>query len=197
MPKDRKVRRAGRWDLSTNRMISSFSGCPSRRAASPAGQWEYLICRRPQPRACFLSRRFSRLRSATSSFRLCISRRSPSPHCLLPRWCHPNRFLPFGASLEPMALAPHPGTPSTSCNTVPRRYLRDGKVRQCFPRPSPFQNDPDLLFGRILPPCLRRISRTNFSAGSLDLDFCLICVPSVTTMSQKSLRKAPNLSQEC
>jgi len=63
MPSFSRVRRAGKCDCSTSRMISVLSDA------------ECLMPRLPHPRSCFFERRFSRVRSATTSFNACASRR--------------------------------------------------------------------------------------------------------------------------
>ena len=129
-----KVRRTGRCDCSTSRIISSFSAAGYLIRGRPQLLPGRRFHRREGPVMFFLSRRFSRLRSATSSFSAKASARrsftspvrssgkqsprlfSDPPHTW---WAvsPASRFLAFGTASNRWRLVPHQGIPSTSCNT--------------------------------------------------------------------------------
>jgi len=131
----------------------------------------------PSPLMVFLSRRFSRVRPATTSFKAAASRRRSftSPTSRRGR-CRP----PAGACRPP-------GTPSTSRNTS-RRQCPAAQLRDVLLAAQSFQHNADLLFGRILLPrrpanvADKLLGRTCGGIGFLSHHLSSLAA----TMSQKS-----------
>src|ERR1044072_8871574 len=150
MPSFAKLRRTGRADRSTSRMISSFSA---------AG---YLMRRPPQPRSRFFSEAGSRTSALT-----------PPPSAHWPPGVNPSPRLrsPPGRCRRPGASCPLLRIPSTNGNRGSARSPPPGPARRGSSRRGPpphprapaqlgdavlaaqsGQYDPDLLLGRELAP---------------------------------------------
>src|SRR5271169_3505801 len=101
----------------------------------------------PSPLILFLSRRFSRVRSATTSFNALASRRrSLTSPDVAARAVH-----------RPTGACRPPGTPWTSRNTSRRRCPRGGRARRCSPR-------------RATPPARCGFSLPQNTAGASDAE---------------------------
>ena len=118
------VRRTGRWDCSTKRMISSFS------------EAECLIPRLPHPRSCFFSNRSSSACSATTSFNSCAWRRSSLTSLLVAH--APYRRQPALASLKELlrpTVITAPQCPRTSGSSARSQTRSEGSAAVASHRP--------------------------------------------------------------
>ena len=133
--------------------------------------------RPPHPPSRFLSRRFSRVRSATTS----LSAVASTPQILdLVRSCGTSRVT-GQALLASLQEGLRPAIVQVLRDTLAAAQLGDAVLAA-----QAFQNDPDLFLRRILLACRPADVLDDLLAGSFaKLECCLIFAPVNATMSQK------------